>query len=129
VRDAGLPTRFALAALATWRVTHLLASEDGPGDAVVRLRARLGAGPAGSLIDCFQCLSIWVAAPMTLVVSRESGDALPTWLALSGTACLLERLGSEPVVLEAVEPEEEGGESHGLLWPEEGRVGARASAG
>ena len=69
--DAGFTTRFALAALATWRVTHLLANEDGPGDAVVRLRARLGAGPAGRLMDCFQCLSIWIAAPMTLVVSRE----------------------------------------------------------
>src|SRR5918994_6454451 len=92
--DAELPTRFALAALATWRVTHLLAREDGPGDAVVRLRARLGAGRAGGLMDCFQCLSVWVAAPMSLVVARESRDALPTWLALSGAACLLERLGS-----------------------------------
>lgn len=126
--DAGLPTRFALAALATWRVTHLLAGEDGPGDAVVRLRARLGTGRAGGLMDCFQCLSIWVAAPMTVVVSRGSKNALPTWLALSGAACLLERLG-EPVVLEAVEPEQEGGESHGLLWPEASRIGAGAGAG
>jgi hypothetical protein len=127
--DAGFTTRFALASLATWRVTHLLASEDGPGDAVVRLRARLGAGPAGGLMDCFQCLSIWVAAPMTLVVSRESKNALPTWLALSGAACLLERLGSEPVVLEAVAAEPQGGEAHGLLWPEADRIGTRAHAG
>ena len=127
--DAGFMTRFALAALATWRVTHLLANEDGPGDAVVRLRARLGAGPAGRLMDCFQCLSIWIAAPMTLVVSREPGNALPTWLALSGAACLLERTGKEPVMLEAVRPREQGGESHGLLWPEADRIEARADAG
>jgi hypothetical protein len=124
--DAGIPTRFALAALATWRVTHLLASEDGPADAIVRLRTQLGASPAGSLIDCFQCLSIWVAAPMTLAVNRESGNALQTWLALSGAACLLERLGREPLVLEAVEPEEQGGESNGLLRPETSRVRAGA---
>jgi hypothetical protein len=129
VKDAGLPTRFALAALATWRVTHLLASEDGPGDLVVRLRAQLGASRAGGLMDCFQCLSIWVAAPLTPVVSRESREALPTWLALSGAACLLERLGNEPLVLEAVQPKEQRGEPHGLLWPEAGRVGARAGAG
>ena len=127
--DASLPTRFALAALATWRVTHLLASEDGPGDAVVRLRAQLGTRRAGGLIDCFQCLSIWVAAPMTLVVSRESADALPTWLALSGAACLLERLGREPVVLEAVKAEKQGGQPHGLLWPEARPVGARRGTG
>lgn len=33
---------FALAALATWRVTHLLAEEDGPGAAC--LLERIGAG-------------------------------------------------------------------------------------
>ena len=33
-------TRLAVAALATWRLTHLLASEDGPGAVVARLRAR-----------------------------------------------------------------------------------------
>ena len=31
-------SQFVLAVLATWRVTHLLASEDGPGDVVVRFR-------------------------------------------------------------------------------------------
>ena len=30
--------RFVLAVFATWRVTHLLASEDGPGDVVFHLR-------------------------------------------------------------------------------------------
>jgi hypothetical protein len=39
--------RFGLAVLATWRVTHLLASEDGPADLVVRFRAWLGHGLAG----------------------------------------------------------------------------------
>jgi hypothetical protein len=125
--DAELPTRFALAALATWRVTHLLASEDGPGDAVVRLRARLDASRAGGLMDCFQCLSVWVAAPMSLVVARESRDALPTWLALSGAACLLERLGSQPDVLEIEHPR--GGDSDGLLRREAGGVEARSGAG
>jgi hypothetical protein len=42
VADSGVGLRFALASLATWRVTHLLAEEDGPWDAVVRARARLG---------------------------------------------------------------------------------------
>ena len=39
--------KFVVAALATWRVTHLLASEDGPADIVVRVRRRLGDGVLG----------------------------------------------------------------------------------
>jgi hypothetical protein len=31
--------KFVLAVLATWRVTHLLASEDGPADIIVRYRS------------------------------------------------------------------------------------------
>src|SRR5215218_3478057 len=92
--EAPSATRFALAALAAWRVTHLLAHEDGPGDAVAHLRARLGTGWIGELADCFQCLSFWVAAPLTPFAARNRGDAVVTWLALSGAACLLERAGS-----------------------------------
>ena len=112
---AGPMVRFAVAALATWRVTHLLASEDGPGDAVVRLRARLGSGQAGQLMDCFQCLSVWVAAPASVYVTRDRRDAVPVWLALSGAACLLERAGTEPLVVETIP---EGGGSDAVLWPE-----------
>ena len=91
-QDLGFGVRFALASLATWRMTHLLAEEDGPADAVARVRARLGDGQAGALIDCFQCTSVWVAAPLSATVVRRRRHAPVTWLALSGAACLLERL-------------------------------------
>jgi len=91
--DVGM--RFALASLATWRLTHLLAEEDGPADVVLRLRTRLGPGRLGELMDCFYCLSIWVAAPLTGVVVRRRREAPLTWLALSAAACLLERVTSE----------------------------------
>ena len=85
--------RFVLAVLATWRITHLLANEDGPADIVFRLRRRLGDGFIGSLMDCFNCMSIWVAAPLALFVSANPVIWFVSWLALSGGACLLERLG------------------------------------
>jgi Protein of unknown function (DUF1360) len=91
--DLGFDTRFALAALVTWRVTHLLAAEDGPADLVLRLRVRLGQSPLGELMDCFNCMSVWVAAPLTLAVTRHRRSAPLVWLALSGSASLLERLG------------------------------------
>jgi Protein of unknown function (DUF1360) len=72
-------------------VTHLIAEEDGPGNLVVHARAKLGTSLAGELMDCFYCLSVWVAAPLTLTVTRRPRATVGTWLALSGAACLLER--------------------------------------
>jgi len=92
MEELGFGSRFALASLATWRIAHLLAAEDGPADTVVRLRERLGSGQLGNLMDCFYCLSVWVAAPLSVVVARRPRDAPLTWLALSGAACLLERV-------------------------------------
>jgi hypothetical protein len=99
MREAGFWVRFVVAVLATWRVTHLLALEDGPADLIVRLRLRLGRSFAGALMDCFKCLSLWIAAPAALFVARRPLDWLLTWLALSGAACLLERLGDEPMMI------------------------------
>jgi Protein of unknown function (DUF1360) len=99
--EDGFATRFWLAALATWRLTHLLAEEDGPGDVVARARARLGSSPAGELMDCFACMSVWVAAPLALTVTRRPRAAVGTWLALSGAACLLERATGDDAVTDA----------------------------
>jgi len=109
--------RFVLAVLATWRVTHLLASEDGPADIIVRFRKLLGQSLAGQLMDCFHCLSLWIAAPAALFVSRNPVEWFVTWLALSGGACLLERLGHEPIVIQPTSQLLEG-ESEYVLRPE-----------
>jgi len=83
--------RFGIAAIATWRLTHLLTEEDGPADLVLRLRIRAGDSRAGDLLDCFYCASIWVSAPIALMIVPRKRDTPLTWLALSGAACLLER--------------------------------------
>jgi len=113
--------RFVLAVLATWRVTHLLASEDGPADIIVRFRALLGQSIVGKLMDCFNCLSLWIAAPAALFVSRRPLEWFLSWLALSGGACLLERIGQEPVVIQPMSQPAEGdsndvlrSETHGV---------------
>ena len=84
--------QWLLVALATWRVCHLLAEEDGPADLVVRLRLRLGDSVAGRAMDCFYCLSLWVAAPFALLVISDVVGFVLVWLSASGAACLLERL-------------------------------------
>jgi uncharacterized protein DUF1360 len=84
--------RLTLSVLATWRVSHLIAHEDGPFDAIVRLRARAGNGMLGRLMDCPYCLSLWLAAPLALLLARTPGGWCVAWLAISGGASLLERL-------------------------------------
>ena len=84
--------RFVLGVLATWRISHLFVHEDGPADMVVRIRARLGTSILGGLMDCFYCMSMWVAIPMTLVLNRPVAESILVWLAMSGAACLLERM-------------------------------------
>jgi Protein of unknown function (DUF1360) len=92
--------RFVIAVLAIWRVTHLLAREDGPARLVLRLRRALGNGAVGHLLDCFKCLSLWVAAPFACSVTLDPLPLFVTWLAGSGAAMLLEEAITASVVIE-----------------------------
>src|SRR4051812_37778913 len=106
--------QLVLAVLATWRLTHLLAAENGPADLLAHLREWLGPGFWGKLIDCFYCLSLWVAAPLAWLLYPKPLDAFLGWLALSGAACLLERFGQEPVIITPLTQ----GDQHGMLQSE-----------
>jgi len=82
---------FLLGTLSVWRVTHLLNAEDGPWDVIVRLRRMAGEGFFGQLLDCFLCLSVWIAAPFALFLGRSVSERILMWPALSAGAILLER--------------------------------------
>lgn len=114
--EADIWLKLVLAALATWRLTHLLAREDGPGDLIARARTALGNGLLGRMLDCFHCLSLWVAAPVALWVTTTPLDAVVVWLAVSGAACLCERIGQPDVVMQGL-PEPDQGEDDGVLRP------------
>jgi len=86
--------RFVVAVLATWRLAHLVAREDGPFDVIVRIRARAGEGALGRLMDCPYCLSLWFAMPFALSLGRGVVAWCVAWLAISGGASLLERLAA-----------------------------------
>jgi len=88
----------AIGILAVWRITHLLQGEDGPWDLVARFRARLGRSFWSKLMDCFYCLSIWIALPATLLIGESWQEFLLLWPALSGGAVLLERVTKEPAL-------------------------------
>src|SRR5208282_3335675 len=80
--------------------THpTLAMEDGPGNLIVALRRRLGDGFFGNMIDCFNCLSLWIAALIACLFANTWREWPLLWLGLSGAACLLERLGGQPIIM------------------------------
>jgi len=86
--------RFTLGAIATWRITHLFIVEDGPWEILARFRKVAASGVLRGLLDCFYCLSLWVAIPFSLLLGHSTGDRLLLWPALSGAAILLENLST-----------------------------------
>lgn len=83
-----------LGILAVWRITHMLQAEDGPGDVFVKLRQAVGNGFSGTLLDCFYCLSVWIAVPFAVSLGTGIAEKLLLWPALSGASILLERMTS-----------------------------------
>ena len=83
-----------LGSLAVWRITHLLHAEDGPGAVFAHLRRLAGQGFWGTLLDCFYCLSLWVGAPLALLLGLSWGERILLWPALSGAAIILERISA-----------------------------------
>jgi hypothetical protein len=62
---------------------------------MARLRAAAG-GVAGEALDCFYCLSLWIAAPVAAVTGPSWRYDLLLWPALSGAAILLQRATDRP---------------------------------
>lgn len=52
---------FAVSALATWRLAHMLRYEAGPWDCLIELRECFGDSVIGKMLDCLGCLSIWLS--------------------------------------------------------------------
>lgn len=82
---------FTTSVLAVWRVTHLFGKEDGPFDIIFFIRRKAGKGFFAKLLDCFYCLSIWIALPFGVWLGHNWIEKPLLWLALSGAACLLEQ--------------------------------------
>jgi len=83
-----------LCVLGVWRVTHLLNAEDGPANLLVHFRRWVGEGFWGSLLDCFYCLSLWIAVPFAFAIGEGWKERLLLWPALSAGAILLHRFST-----------------------------------
>jgi hypothetical protein len=96
--------RFALSALAVYRVAFLIAREDGPWDVFRRLRSSAAKSAAGRLVACVNCLSVWIALPLAAFVGSSWIEQLVAWWALSGAAVVIDRATRDPFEIEPKEP-------------------------
>ena len=92
---------YLILVLATWRITSLFYTEDGPYFILARLRRHLGVtydengkrqadNELGKMLNCPACLSVWIGGAVAL-----SYIVIPAWaylpLALSAGSIIIER--------------------------------------
>ena len=81
------PFEFTILALATWRLSRLIAQEDGPFSLMAKFRDR---AKLGGLFDCIYCVSVYVGAGVYALWLFA-----PLWImyvaAISGLAMLAHR--------------------------------------
>ena len=82
-----------LVGLFTYRVTHLLMYDDGPGNVILQWRVSLNpAGQAGKWIKCPYCVSVWVALLGTILyfLPARLSDLILLWWGSAGLFEVLE---------------------------------------
>ena len=88
---------FLISALATYRLSLMLSSEEGPLAIFARLRRKIPAKTnPGRGVRCSFCWSVWIAAVVTLyllwlgTISKEISPVY--WFAVSGASILVHQI-------------------------------------
>ena len=93
--------RFCLGSLTLWRLVHLraglFAAEDAPWPLMSRLHPHPGRSLFGCCMDSFHCLSLWFSLPIAVLLSDGWLGLFLYLQALSGIACLFERINPGPL--------------------------------
>lgn len=80
-----------ISVLAVWRLTSLICFEPGPFDVMLKVRHLLYRLRLGSLIECFHCTAIWIAAFVAIAVYKLSLATLFLAIAIAGGASIIEK--------------------------------------
>jgi hypothetical protein len=83
--------KYFILVIVVWRITHLIASEDGPFEIIFKIRKMFGETFFGKLMDCFYCLSIWVGFVAAFATSYQIKEILLLTFYYSGASILLEK--------------------------------------
>ncbi len=93
--------RFTLSSLAVYRLSFLVAREDGPWGVFRRLRSSVKDSTAGGVFGCVNCLSVWISLPLAAFVGNSWFEWMVAWWALSGAAVLADRATRDPFEIES----------------------------
>lgn len=89
-----------LAGLAVFRLSELIAVDNGPGDIFLSLRHYIASnaklGPFSGLVECFYCASIWMSLLVTIglwLVGAIPGNlSFLWWMGIAGLAGIIYRV-------------------------------------
>lgn len=88
---------FLISALATYRLSLMLSSEEGPLAIFARMRRKVPPKTnPGRGIRCFFCWTVWIAAMVTLyvlwlgIITKEISPVY--WFAISGASILVHQI-------------------------------------
>lgn len=84
--------KYVIVVIVVWRLTHLISSEDGPFDLIIKIRKMAGTTFFGALMDCFYCLSIWIGLLCACFIFGEWHEIVVLTLYYSGASILIEKL-------------------------------------
>lgn len=84
------PFVFVVALLGVYRLSHMIAMEDGPFDVFAAARDAIGqASWVGRGLHCVLCISFWLALPFAWAIAP--GALVLVWLGLAGGCLVLHR--------------------------------------
>ena len=84
--------KYIVVVIVVWRIAHLISSEDGPFDLIIKIRKFAGNTFFGKLMDCFYCLSIWIGLFCAFYVAKGWQEIILITFFYSGASILLEKL-------------------------------------
>lgn len=92
-----------IAVFAVYRVAELIAIDEGPGDACLRLRVAVGCydldengrikTSVGRLLACPYCIGIYLALVAALIVAPHDWRVLLYWFGIAGAQAFLQTVG------------------------------------
>ena len=94
-------TRLVLIVLAVYRLSRLIAIDDGPLDIFKRTRATIGRSAyrggiyksTADWVNCSYCVGIWFAAIAAFMAGRLWRDRALLWLGIAGGQAVLQSIG------------------------------------
>ena len=83
--------KYFVLVIVVWRLTHLLTSEDGPFEVIIKIRKLLGATILGDLMDCFYCASVWIGMVAGIYAGATIHEIVILTLYYSGASMIINK--------------------------------------